>query len=92
MASEGDLEEECSCYLPTEGEQTLLKSSGQISSSSSALSFKDYNLHGHSSSWQDAWGQCIPHQGLGSVRLIALICQLLLIGAVAYLVCSDIHT
>jgi len=54
MASEGDLEEECSCYLPTEGEQTLLKSSGQISSSSSALSFKDYNLHGHSSSWQDA--------------------------------------
>ena len=41
-------------YLPTEGEQTLLKPSGQISSSSSALSFKDYNLHGHSSSWQDA--------------------------------------
>lgn len=43
-ASSGGDREDCSHYLTAEGERTLLKSSDQASSSSSALSFEAYNL------------------------------------------------
>lgn len=43
-ASSGGDWEDCSHYLTAEGERTLLKSSDQASSSSSALSFEAYNL------------------------------------------------
>lgn len=52
-SSGGDQEEGCSHYLTAEGERTLLKSSDQASSSSSALSFEAYNLRDCSRSWHN---------------------------------------